>query len=93
MGAKGMHCRNVADVGRTLKAALQNQREGLTTVIEIDVSKELGDPFRRDAMALPKRLLPQYTSPSSTSPRPVNPWIYTPAERHGRLSLLPPSTG
>ena len=60
MGAKGLRCRDVADVGRTLKAALQNQKEGFTTVIEIEVSKELGDPFRRDAMALPKRLLPQY---------------------------------
>lgn len=60
MGAKGIRCSDVADVGPALKAALQDQREGLTTIIEVEISKHLGDPFRRDAMKLPKRLLPAY---------------------------------
>ena len=60
MGAKGICCRNVAEVGPALKTALQDQKNGLTTIVEIEISRHLGDPFRRDAMNLPKRLLPAY---------------------------------
>jgi sulfoacetaldehyde acetyltransferase len=34
---------------------------GKTTVIEIMVTRELGDPFRRDAMKLPVRQLAKYS--------------------------------
>ena len=40
--------------------ATKNQEEGKTTVIEVMVTKELGDPFRRDAMKLPVRHLEKY---------------------------------
>ncbi len=33
---------------------------GKTTVIEIMLTQELGDPFRRDALAKPARLLDKY---------------------------------
>ena len=60
MGAKGICCRDVAEVGPALKDALHDQKRGLTTVVEIEISRHLGDPFRRDAMKLPERLLPAY---------------------------------
>ena len=42
------------------RQATKNQEEGKTTVIEMMVTKELGDPFRRDAMKLPVRHLTKY---------------------------------
>ena len=35
----------------------QAQKEGKTTVLEMMVTQELGDPFRRDALKKPVRLL------------------------------------
>ena len=43
-----------------LADACRAQQEGKTTVLEIMVTRELGDPFRRDALKLPKRLLSKY---------------------------------
>jgi len=34
--------------------------EGRTTVIEVMTTKELGDPFRKDAMSTPVRHLDKY---------------------------------
>jgi hypothetical protein len=36
------------------------QKEGRMTVVELMCTRELGDPFRRDALELPKRLLEKY---------------------------------
>ena len=47
--------------------AIQNQSEGKTTVLELMLTKELGDPFRRDAMKLPQRVLAKYTHTSEVS--------------------------
>ena len=47
-----------------LREANKNQEEGKTTVVEIMVTKELGDPFRRDAMKLPVRHLEKYKATS-----------------------------
>ena len=44
-----------------LSAAIDVQmNEGKTTVIEIMCTKELGDPFRKDAMSIPVRHLEKY---------------------------------
>jgi sulfoacetaldehyde acetyltransferase len=43
-----------------LRAAAAAQREGKTTVLEMMVTRELGDPFRRDALSLPVRHLAKY---------------------------------
>ena len=51
----------LADVGPALRAAAKAQSEGKTTVLEMMVTRELGDPFRRDALALPTRHLAKYT--------------------------------
>jgi sulfoacetaldehyde acetyltransferase len=60
MGAEGLRVEKVSDVGPALRAAAAAQREGKTTVLEMMVTRELGDPFRRDALSLPVRHLAKY---------------------------------
>jgi len=60
MGADGHTIDKVGDVGAALKAACEAQQQGKTTVLEMMVTRELGDPFRRDALALPVRHLAKY---------------------------------
>jgi sulfoacetaldehyde acetyltransferase len=62
MGAEGQRIETLADVGPALRAAAKAQDEGKTTVLEMMVTRELGDPFRRDALALPTRHLAKYRS-------------------------------
>lgn len=62
MKCEGITCTHKDQVGSALTQALQHQRDGKTTVIELMFSRELGDPFRRDAMKLPKRYLSKYQS-------------------------------
>src|SRR4051812_35743668 len=62
MGAEGTTIDKVADVGPALRAAVKSQGEGKTTVLEMMVTRELGDPFRRDALSLPVRHLEKYRS-------------------------------
>jgi len=67
MSAEGITCTHADQVGDALKQAIQNQSEGKTTVLELMLTKELGDPFRRDAMKLPQRVLAKYTHTSEVS--------------------------
>ena len=60
MGAEGLTIEKLADVGPALRAAAKAQGEGKTTILEMMVTRELGDPFRRDALALPTRHLAKY---------------------------------
>jgi len=60
MGAEGIRVDHSDQVGDALKKSISNQSEGKTTVIEVMVTRELGDPFRRDAMKLPQRKLARY---------------------------------
>ncbi|HIM65303.1 MAG TPA: sulfoacetaldehyde acetyltransferase [Acidimicrobiia bacterium] len=61
MGAVGVRVDQLEDVGPALTAAIDAQmNEGKTTVIEIMCTKELGDPFRKDAMSIPVRHLEKY---------------------------------
>ena len=60
MGAEGRRVDTLSDVGPALRAAAKAQGEGRTTVLEMMVTRELGDPFRRDALALPTRHLAKY---------------------------------
>jgi sulfoacetaldehyde acetyltransferase len=62
MGAEGLEVTDVEEVGNTLAQALENQKNGLTTIVELHLTRELGDPFRRDAMKLPQRTLKKYQS-------------------------------
>ena len=60
MGAEGVVIDKLSDVGGSLEAACTAQQHGKTTVIEVMVTQELGDPFRRDALKKPQRLLEKY---------------------------------
>ena len=60
MGAEGIVVDKLADAGPALAAACEAQKEGRTTVLEMMVTRELGDPFRRDALSKPVRLLDKY---------------------------------
>jgi sulfoacetaldehyde acetyltransferase len=60
MGAEGIVVDKVSAVGDAFRAACQAQKEGKTTIVEMMCTRELGDPFRRDALKLPKRLLEKY---------------------------------
>jgi len=54
-------CHHEDEVADAMSTALDHQMKGgKATVVEIMCTKELGDPFRRDAMKLPRRLLPKY---------------------------------
>ena len=61
MGAEGVVVDKLEDVGPALKKAVEAQmKHGKTTVIEIMCTRELGDPFRRDALSKPVRFLEKY---------------------------------
>jgi len=61
MGAQGVRVNELEEVGPALTAAIEAQmNDGVTTVIEIMCTKELGAPFRKDALSTPVRNLEQY---------------------------------
>jgi sulfoacetaldehyde acetyltransferase len=60
MGAEGKVIEKLSDVGPALRDACAAQKDGKTTVLEMMVTRELGDPFRRDALSKPVRLLEKY---------------------------------
>ncbi|BDB27973.1 sulfoacetaldehyde acetyltransferase [Cupriavidus sp. P-10] len=61
MGAEGIVVDRLEDVGPALKRAIDLQmNHGKTTIIEIMCTRELGDPFRRDALSKPVRHLDKY---------------------------------
>ena len=60
MGAQALRIENAGDVGEALEKACDAQKQGKTTILEMMCSRELGDPFRRDALKKPVRLLEKY---------------------------------
>jgi sulfoacetaldehyde acetyltransferase len=61
MGAEGVVVEKLDEVGSALRAAVDAQmNHGKTTVIEVMCTRELGDPFRRDALSKPVRHLDKY---------------------------------
>ncbi len=61
MGAEGVVVDNLEDVGPALTRAIDAQmNDGKTTILEIMCTRELGDPFRRDALSKPVRHLDKY---------------------------------
>ena len=61
MGAEGVTVDSLDGVGEALIAACKAQKKGKTTVVEVMCTMELGDPFRRDALKFPQRVLKKYT--------------------------------
>ena len=61
MGAEAIIVDRLEDVGAALKKAIDLQmNQKKTCVIEILCTRELGDPFRRDALSTPIRFLDKY---------------------------------
>ncbi len=61
MGAEGIVVEKIDEVGPALQRAIDLQmNHGKTCVIEIMCTRELGDPFRRDALSKPVRMLEKY---------------------------------
>jgi len=61
MGTEGIVVDRLEEVGPTLTRAVDMQmNDGKSTVIEIMCTRELGDPFRRDALSKPVRHLAKY---------------------------------
>ena len=60
MGADGIVVDRVSDAGGAFRQACKAQKEGRTTIVEMMCTRELGDPFRRDALKKPHRLLAKY---------------------------------
>ena len=59
MGAKGIKVDHPDKLGDALRQAVANDH---CTIVEVMVTQELGDPFRRDALKKPKRLLDKYAA-------------------------------
>jgi sulfoacetaldehyde acetyltransferase len=52
-GLKGVVARTMDELQAALSQALEDQKNGVTTLIEAMINQELGEPFRRDAMKKP----------------------------------------
>ncbi|MBQ4824061.1 sulfoacetaldehyde acetyltransferase [Leisingera sp. HS039] len=52
-GLKGVIARTQDELTDALRQACENQKKGITTLIEAMINQELGEPFRRDAMKKP----------------------------------------
>ncbi|SLN15387.1 Sulfoacetaldehyde acetyltransferase [Falsiruegeria litorea R37] len=55
-GLKGVQARTQDELTAALNQAIEDQKNGITTLIEAMINQELGDPFRRDAMKKPVRV-------------------------------------
>ncbi len=52
-GLKGVIARTMDELTAALSQAIEDQKNGITTLIEAMINQELGEPFRRDAMKKP----------------------------------------
>ncbi|MBY6056076.1 sulfoacetaldehyde acetyltransferase [Leisingera daeponensis] len=52
-GLKGVVARTQDELTEALRQACEDQKKGITTLIEALINQELGEPFRRDAMKKP----------------------------------------
>ncbi|WP_231471419.1 sulfoacetaldehyde acetyltransferase [Thioalkalivibrio sp. HK1] len=59
-GLEGVRVESMEALSEAMRASCAAQGEGRTTLIEVVVNKELGAPFRRDAMQDQRCLLPRY---------------------------------
>ncbi len=62
MGGNGITVSDEDQVGDALREAVASNQ---CTIININLTRELGDPFRRDAFKQPKRILDKYKSHSA----------------------------
>ena len=55
-GAKGVQARSMEELTAVLNTAIEDQKKGITTFVEVLLNQELGEPFRRDAMKKPEKI-------------------------------------
>lgn len=60
MGAQGVTVNRAEEAGEALEKACAAQKQGKTTILEMMCTRELGEPFRRDALKKPVRMLGKY---------------------------------
>ena len=59
-GSKGVRVNSMDDLSKAIADGCKAQDQGITTLVEVVVNKELGAPFRRDAMKDQSCVLPRY---------------------------------
>ena len=59
-GLNGVRVETMEDLTKAIADSCTAQNDGITTLVEVVVNKELGAPFRRDAMQDQACLLPRY---------------------------------
>jgi len=52
-GLKGVTVISIEETTKAIKQSCEDQKQGITTFIEVILNQELGEPFRRDAMKKP----------------------------------------
>ena len=55
-GLKGVAVKTMEETTAAIKKSCEDQKQGITTFIEVILNQELGEPFRRDAMKKPVRV-------------------------------------
>ena len=55
-GLKGVKVHSQKELTEALKLSCAEQKDGITTFIEVILNQELGEPFRRDAMKKPVKI-------------------------------------
>jgi len=55
-GLKGVAVKTMEETTKAIKQSCEDQKQGITTFIEIILNQELGEPFRRDAMKKPVKV-------------------------------------
>ena len=55
-GLKGVVARTMDELTAAMSQAVEDQKNGITTLIEAMINQELGEPFRRDAMKKPVKV-------------------------------------
>ena len=55
-GLKGVIVKTMEETTKAIKQSCEDQKQGITTFIEVILNQELGEPFRRDAMKKPVKV-------------------------------------
>ncbi len=55
-GLKGVSVKTMEETTKAIKQSCEDQKNGITTFIEVILNQELGEPFRRDAMKKPVKV-------------------------------------
>ena len=53
---KGIAVKTMEETTKAIKQSCEDQKQGITTFIEVILNQELGEPFRRDAMKKPVKV-------------------------------------